>query len=124
METLWTLAPPWRELLALVLAAVGGAELWHGLRGEPGGEGGLVRCRTTFLGRLKGFRHAVSGLVLVGFGAAVALEAPWLVYLALGFGVVEIRESSTIIAALEGRGVPPGTRDPARTPGLAPAQPA
>lgn len=114
MEPLGTFETPWRDLVALVLAALGGAELWHGRHGDPADECGLVRRRTSFLGRLKGFRHVVSGLVLVGFGAAIVLDAPWLVYLALGFGVVEIRESSTMIAAPEGRGVPPAGSAPTR----------
>jgi hypothetical protein len=106
MEPMLVLQDPWRELLALLLAATGGAELWHGMLGQPDGEGGLARRRTTLPGRIKGFQHVVSGLMLIGFATALVFAAPWLVYLALGFGFVELRESNMLLAALRGPAEP------------------
>ena len=86
MDVLLGVGSPWRGLVVVVRAATGAAYLWRGMRGTSGGEGGLARRRSSFVGRLKGFQFVVSGLMLAGFAAALALGAPWLVYLALGIG--------------------------------------
>jgi hypothetical protein len=51
----------------------------------------------------------MAGLVLIGLGAAVLMQAPWMLWLALGIGFVEILESSTLIAVWKLR-PPNGTR--------------
>jgi hypothetical protein len=50
----------------------------------------------------------MAGLVLIGVGGAVLAQAPWLLWLAVGIGFVEILESSTLIAVWKLR--PPASR--------------
>lgn len=88
-------------ILPLAVMALGLIQLWRGLRGQPAGEGGLVRRRTSALGRMEGFRTTTSGLVLTGLGAGWLTENRLLIFLALGIGIVELRESSTIIKAVK-----------------------
>lgn len=58
----------------------------------------LARRHVRMLQRMEAFRRFMSGLVLIGVGGAVLAQAPWLLWLALGIGFVEILESSTLIA--------------------------
>jgi hypothetical protein len=88
----------WLVAFAVALLLAGCALVWRGLRGEGDGERGLLRRRADMLGRIEGFRLTVFGLVLLGIGGAVLWQAQWLLLLALGIGVVEILESSTLIA--------------------------
>lgn len=87
--------------LPIVVIALGLIQLWRGLRGQPSGEGGLVRRRTSALGRMEGFRTTTSGLVLTGLGTGWLMENRLLIFLALGIGIVELRESSMIINAVK-----------------------
>jgi len=89
---------PWARGAAALLILAGIALFWHGLIGERDGERGLVRRRIGMLSRMEGFRRVVFGLVLIGVGGAVIWQAEWLLWMALGFGFVEILESSTLIA--------------------------
>jgi hypothetical protein len=50
------------------------------------------------LHRMEAFRRFMTGLVLIGIGGAVVAQAPWMLWLAVGIGFVEILESSTLIA--------------------------
>jgi hypothetical protein len=99
LSTIYALVHPILPIAVLVLGLV---QLWRGLRGEPNGEGGLVRRHTSALGRMEGFRTTTSGLVLAGLGTGWLLENRLLIFLALGIGIVELRESSTIIKAVKG----------------------
>ena len=83
---------------AIVLALLGVALIWRGLRGGRDGTRGLLRRQTAMLGRMEGFRLTVFGLSLFGIGLAVIWKAQWLLLLSLGIGFVEILESSTLIA--------------------------
>ena len=89
----------WRRLLAGGVALLGLALVWNGLIGQPGGERGLIRRRTTMLGRLHGWRVFLLGLTLTGVGAAWFWDAKWLLILSLGFGFVELQEATGVIRA-------------------------
>ena len=91
------LTTPWLDAVALPLLLGGLALVWRGLFGGNAGTALLGR-RITMLRRIEGFRLTVFGLLLIGLGAAVIADAPWLLVLALGIGFVEILESSTLIA--------------------------
>lgn len=101
MNLLATINAVVHPLLPIAVIALGLALLWRGLRGQPGGEGGLVRRQSSALGRMEGFRTTMSGLVLTGLGTGWLLENRLLVFLAIGIGIVELRESSTIIKAVK-----------------------
>lgn len=96
LASVWSFVHP---TLPVVVIAFGLVHLWRGLRGQPSGEGGLVRRHTSLLGRLEGFRLVLLALTLIGVGLGWLLESRLLLFLALGFGIVELRESSTIINA-------------------------
>lgn len=98
LSTINTFVHPVVPLLVLALGLV---QLWRGLRGQPEGEGGLVRRHSTALGRMEGFRTTMSGLALVGLGAGWLMQDRLLIFLALGIGIVELRESSMIINAVK-----------------------
>ncbi len=85
----------WRAYPAAALVLLGGLVFWRAL------SGGLVRRRTAIVERVEGFRLATLGLVLVGLGAAWIWHLPWLLFLALGIGFVEIRESTAIVTAIK-----------------------
>ena len=82
---------------ALVLAGI--TLFWRGVRGGRQGERGLLRRRAATLGRIEGWRLTVLGLAAAGIGAAWQGDAPWLFFLALGIGFVEVLEASFVIAA-------------------------
>jgi hypothetical protein len=109
---------PWGRILAAAVGLYGLALTWRGLRGEPGGERGLVRRRTSALGRAEGWRLTVFGLALAGAGAGWFWEAWWLVFLSLGIGYVEVQEATGVINAWRWNGGR-GTSDarPATTAG-------
>ena len=83
---------------AIVLILLGVALMWRGLRGGERGAQGLLRRGAAMLGRIEGFRLVVFGLALIGIGLAVIWQAQWLLVLAIGIAVVEILESSALIA--------------------------
>ena len=88
----------WGDAFAFVLVLVGMALVWRGLRGGRDGAQAVMRARTDMLGRIEGFRLMMAGLVAVGIGVALAWQAWWLLWLAIGIGFVEIAESSALIA--------------------------
>lgn len=98
MNVLANLDPVWANVIAAAFIILGVQLVWRGLRGGRDGARALLRQRTTMLSRIEGFRLTVFGLVLLGIGAAIVWQAPWLLLLALGIGFVEILESSTLIA--------------------------
>lgn len=91
----------WRYYPAAAMILIGGLIFWRALRGGPDGERGLARRHTEIVERVEGFRLAMLGLVLAGLGAAWIWQMPWLLFLALGIGFVEIRESTAIITAIK-----------------------
>ena len=94
-----TIEARWQQVLAGGVALLGLALVWRGLVGRPGGERGLIRRRTTMLGRLHGWRLFLLGVTLTGVGAAWFWEAKWLLILSLGFGFVELQEATGVIRA-------------------------
>ncbi|MFT4037753.1 MAG: hypothetical protein QM692_06205 [Thermomicrobiales bacterium] len=87
-----------------VLALVCGLLLvWLGLTGGSDPTRALARRHVPMLRRIEAFRVFMTGLVLLGVGGAVLSQAPWLFWLALGIGFVELRESSTLIAVWRSR---------------------
>ena len=98
MESMVLSSGSWHGAAGIILIAVGFALLWRGLIGGREGTRGLLRSQDGMLGRIEGFRLTVGGLVAIGAGVALIAEAQWLLLLALGFGVVEILESSALIA--------------------------
>jgi hypothetical protein len=92
------MATPWIEAVAIAFLIAGVVQFWRGLHGGAERARGLLLPDIGMLERMEGFRLMVFGLVLLGVGAAVLWNLPWLFYLALGIGFVEILESSTLIA--------------------------
>lgn len=86
------------RVLAVLLVAWGLAVVWGSLTGGPDPARALARRKVRMLHRMEAFRRFMVGLVLVGVGGAVLAQAPWLLWLAVGIGFVEILESSTLIA--------------------------
>lgn len=87
--------------LPLLVLGLGVAQLWRGLRGQADGEGGLIRRHSSALGRMEGFRTTMSGIVLVLVGTGWLQQDKLLIFLGLGLGIVELRESSLIINAVK-----------------------
>jgi hypothetical protein len=83
---------------AIALLLLGSVAIWRGLRGGERGEQGLLRRGTAMLGRIEGFRLVVFGLALIGIALSLIWQAQWLLILAIGIAVVEILESSALIA--------------------------
>jgi hypothetical protein len=90
-DAVWSRAP------AVVLVLIGLAALCRGLSWAGRS---LVRRGGGVVGFLEGFRLVVLGLVLVGLAGAWIWQAPFLFFLALSIGFVEILESSVLIAAM------------------------
>ena len=88
---------PGRALAILVLLW-GLAVVWTSLTGGADPSQALARRNVRMLHRMEAFRRFMTGLVLLGVGGAVLAQAPWLLWLAVGIGFVEILESSTLIA--------------------------
>jgi hypothetical protein len=84
--------------LAVLLVAWGIAVVWTSLTGGSDPTHALARRKVRMLQRMEAFRRFMAGLVLIGLGGAVLAQAPWLLWLAVGIGFVEILESSTLIA--------------------------
>jgi hypothetical protein len=84
--------------LAVLLVAWGIAVVWTSLTGGSDPTHALARRKVRMLQRMEAFRRFMAGLVLIGLGSAVLAQAPWLLWLAVGIGFVEILESSTLIA--------------------------
>lgn len=97
----------WR-VVAVILVLWGLAIVWTSLTGGSDPTQALARRRVKMLQRMEAFRRFMTGLVLIGVGGAVLAQAPWLLWLALGIGFVEILESSTLIAVWKLR--PPASR--------------
>jgi hypothetical protein len=83
---------------AVLLVAWGIAVVWTSLTGGSDPTHALARRKVRMLQRMEAFRRFMAGLVLIGLGGAVLAQAPWLLWLAVGIGFVEILESSTLIA--------------------------
>ena len=101
MNVEWTVHTVAHVVLPLIVLALGAFQLWRGLRGQADGEGGLIRRHSSALGRMEGFRTAMSGIVLVLVGSGWLQQDRLLIFLGLGLGVVELRESSMIINAVK-----------------------
>ncbi|MFN8661260.1 MAG: hypothetical protein U0075_05175 [Thermomicrobiales bacterium] len=86
------------RVAAILLLLWGIAVVWTSLTGGSDPTQALARRRVRMLQRMEAFRRLMAGLVLIGLGAAVLMQAPWMLWLALGIGFVEILESSTLIA--------------------------
>lgn len=86
------------RVAAIVLVLWGIAAVWSGLTGGGDPSQALARRNVRMLQRMEAFRRFMTGLVLIGVGSAVLAQAPWLLWLAVGIGFVEILESSTLIA--------------------------
>ena len=97
----------WR-VAAVLLVLWGFAVVWTSLTGGSDPTQALARRQVKMLQRMEAFRRFMTGLVLIGVGGAVLAQAPWLLWLALGIGFVEILESSTLIAVWKLR--PPASR--------------
>lgn len=97
----------WR-VAAVLLVLWGLAIVWTSLTGGSDPTHALARRQVKMLQRMEAFRRFMTGLVLIGVGGAVLAQAPWLLWLALGIGFVEILESSTLIAVWKLR--PPASR--------------
>jgi hypothetical protein len=94
------------RVAAALLVLWGIAVVWTSLTGGSDPAQALARRNVKMLQRMEAFRRFMSGLVLIGVGGAVLAQAPWLFWLAVGIGFVEILESSTLIAVWKMR--PPG----------------
>jgi len=86
------------RVAAVLLLIWGIAVVWTSLTGGSVPARALARRNVKMLQRMEAFRRFMAGLVLIGVGGAVLAQAPWLLWLALGIGFVEILESSTLIA--------------------------
>jgi hypothetical protein len=84
--------------LAILALLWGMAVVWTSLTGGSDPTRALARRNVRMLQRMEAFRRFTAGLVLIGLGGAVLAQAPWLLWLAVGIGFVEILESSTLIA--------------------------
>lgn len=91
------------RLAAILLVLWGVAVVWISLTGGSDPTQALARRHVQMLHRMEAFRRFMTGLVLVGVGGAVLTQAPWLLWLAVGIGFVEILESSTLIAVWKSR---------------------
>ena len=87
---------PWRQGPALALTLVGAALAFRGLRGMPN----PTRQQVDVMAWLRGFRRAVTGLALALAGLAWLYQLPWLLAIALGVGLQELRESTHYIDTL------------------------
>lgn len=86
------------QAAALLALAWGVALIWVGLTGGNNPARALARRHVPMLQRMEAFRRFMAGLVLIGVGGAILAQVPWMLWLALGVGFVEILESSTLIA--------------------------
>ena len=90
----------WRMYPALVIMIVGVATLAYGLRKLSYS---VVRARhdpDEMQGFMVGFRIAVIGITMLGFGVSWNWNVTWLFVLALVFGAEEVVESSTHLAII------------------------
>ena len=94
MDTFFAL--PWRHGPSLALMALGIALAVHGLRGMPN----PLRGAFDLMAWLRGFRLTVVGLALALGGLAWLSQQPWLLAVALGVGLQELREVSSYIHTL------------------------
>jgi hypothetical protein len=86
------------RVAAVLLIIWGITMIWTSLTGGGDPTRALARRHVQMLRRMEAFRRFMTGLVLIGLGGAVLAQAPWLLWLAVGVGFVEILESSTLIA--------------------------
>jgi hypothetical protein len=89
-------ALPWRHIPALVLVVLGGVMLVHAIRSMPN----PTRPGLDIMAWLRGFRRAIVGFTIATIGLAWFYQLPWLLAIALGIGLQEIRESSSYITTL------------------------
>jgi hypothetical protein len=88
---------PWRHGPAIALTVLGAVLMLRGLRAMPN----PMQPKVDLMLWLRGFRRAVIGLGIALFGVAWLCQLPWLLAIALGVTLQEIRESSHYIATLE-----------------------
>jgi hypothetical protein len=84
--------------VAIFVLLWGIAVVWTSLTGGSDPAHALARRNVRMLQRMEAFRRFMAGLLLIGLGGAVLAQAPWLLWLAVGIGFVELLESSTLIA--------------------------
>jgi hypothetical protein len=87
---------PWRHGPALGLIVVGILVTVRGVGSMPNPLGPTV----DLMAWLRGFRRTVVGLALAVVGLAWLCQLPWLLAIALGVGLQELRESSSYITTL------------------------
>ena len=95
MDTFFTL--PWKDGPALILALLGVALTVQGVRGMPN----PTRQHVDLVRWLLGFRRMIVGLALLMFGIAWLRNLPWLLAIALGAGLQEVRESTSYLLTLD-----------------------
>jgi hypothetical protein len=87
---------PGRHIPALVLVVLGGVMLVQAIRSMPN----PTRPGLDIMAWLRGFRRAIVGFTIATIGLAWFYQLPWLLAIALGIGLQEIRESSSYINTL------------------------
>ena len=87
---------PWRHLPALALILLGGVMLVQAIRSMPN----PTKPDLDIMAWLYGFRRAIIGFTIATSGLAWFYQLPWLLAIALGIGLQEIRESSSYIITL------------------------
>ncbi len=102
-------ALPWKDGPALALALFGVALTAHGILGMPN----PTRQHVDLVLWLQGFRRMIVGLALLMFGIAWLRNLPWLLAIALGAGLQEVRESTSYLLTLDREARRRGTRSQA-----------
>lgn len=100
---------PWRHGPALVLIVFGTVLAVRGLREMPNPIGPTF----DLMAWMHGFRRAVVGLALAIGGLAWLCQLPWLLAIALGVGLQELREVSSYITTLRRAAATPRSTAPA-----------
>ena len=95
MDTFFAL--PWKAGPALALALFGLALTAHGILGMPN----PTRQHVDLVRWIQGFRRMIVGLALLMFGIAWLRNLPWLLAIALGAGLQEVRESTSYLLTLD-----------------------
>lgn len=88
---------PWRPGPALLMILVGSILAFRGLASMPN----PTRPAIDLMLWMRGFRRTVAGLALLLVGVAWLYQIPWLLAVALGVGLQEIREASHYITTLQ-----------------------
>lgn len=88
-----------REAISLIVMVIGVAILFRGLNGGKAGRKGLLRPSAGTYGRAEGWRITVVGLTVSTLGLGGLLGLRWVIFIAIGFGIVECIEASAVLAA-------------------------